>query len=158
MSLALRHKTSAFIMNIVLSINNSEKNKVGKSLTSETTFSGSLKDETSITSPVFILETENPTNFNYAYIPQFNRYYFITDMVSVRTNLWRIRLSVDVLESFKTEIRNQNVILSASEDNGASNYLNGSQWRNKVKTLTDIINFSSGLNDSGEYILITVGG
>ena len=67
-------------------------------------------------------------------------------------------LKVDVLESFQTAIKEQHVIIADSEENGASDYLDGDQWRSKVKCLTDIINFSSGLNSTGEYILITVGG
>lgn len=53
---------------------------------------------------------------NYVYIPEFNRYYFINDIVSLRQNLWQITLSVDVLMSYKNQIletkafvaRNQN--------------------------------------------------
>ena len=53
---------------------------------------------------------------NYAYIPEFNRYYFINDIISIRQNLWQISLSVDVLMSYKNQIletkafvaRNQN--------------------------------------------------
>ena len=53
---------------------------------------------------------------NYVHIPEFNRYYFINDIVSIRQNLWQISLSVDVLMSYKNQIlettafvaRNQN--------------------------------------------------
>ena len=79
-------------------------------------------------------------------------------MEVIRKNLWRLHLQVDVLDSFKTAIKNQHVILCDSEDNGASDYIDGDQWTAKVKTVTDVINFPSGLNESGEYILITVGG
>ena len=41
---------------------------------------------------------------NYAYIPEFERYYFINDIVSVANGLWMISMSCDVLYSFKDEI------------------------------------------------------
>lgn len=43
---------------------------------------------------------------NYARITEFNRYYFITDITSIRNNLWEISMTCDVLMSYKTEILN----------------------------------------------------
>lgn len=121
-------------------------------------FSGTLREETSVISPVILMELENPSGYNYAYIPEFGRYYFISDMVSVRKGLWRISMKVDVLESFKNYILDLGVILSDSENTGAENYLSGEVWKAKVKEKTDIINFPSGLSETGHFILITAGG
>ena len=121
-------------------------------------FSGTLREETSIISPVVLMELENPSSYNYAYIPEFGRYYFINDIVSVRKGLWRISMRVDVLESFKNYILDLGVILSDSENTGAENYLSGDVWKTKVKEKTDIINFPSGLSETGHFILITAGG
>ena len=145
-------------MEIALCVNLSEKNKIGKNLSSMNIFVGTLKEETSIINPVVLMELENPALYNYAYIPEFNRYYFITDMVAVRNGLWRVSMHVDVLESFKTSLMNIDVILSDSEIVGADNYLSGAVWRNKVKEKTDIISFPGGLSDTGYFILITAGG
>lgn len=145
-------------MNIIFYYNASEKNKIGKTLIDDLTISGTLREETDIISPSILIEAESLTGYNYARIPQFNRYYFVRSMEAVRSGLWRVNLDVDVLESFKTSIKEQHVILADSADNGANDYLSGEQWSAKVKCLTDIINFPSGLNNSGEYILITVGG
>lgn len=41
---------------------------------------------------------------NYAYIPEFNRYYFINDIISVRRNIWQLIMNVDVLMSYKDEL------------------------------------------------------
>lgn len=145
-------------MEITLCINTSEKSKIGKNLTSMNVFSGTLREETSVTTPVVLMELENPSGYNYAYIPEFGRYYFIRDMVSVRNGLWRVSMQVDVLESFKKYIRDLDVILSDSENIGAENYLSGNVWKTKVKEKTDIINFPSGLSETGYFILITAGG
>lgn len=145
-------------MEITLCVNTSEKSKIGKNLTSMNVFSGTLREETSIISPVVLMELENPSSYNYAYIPEFGRYYFINDIVSVRKGLWRISMQVDVLESFKNYILDLVVILSDSENTGAENYLSSDVWKTKVKEKTDIINFPSGLSETGHFILITAGG
>lgn len=145
-------------MNLNLYVNSSEKNKIGKTLTNSITLQGTLREETNLINPSIVVEGDDFSQYNYAYIPKFKRKYFIESMDVIRKNLWRLNLRVDVLDSFKTSILAQNVILAGSEENGANDYLTGEQWVPKVKSLTDIINFSSGLLDSGEYILITAGG
>lgn len=145
-------------MDIKLYKNHSEKNKINKSLTGEVEYSGTLRDETSVINPTVLIHATNLSLYNYAYIPEFHRYYFIRDIVSVRNGLWRVTLSVDVLMSFKNDILDLNVILSDTESTGQSDYYSGDQWRTLVKAKTDIIKFSNGLLDNGEYILITAGG
>ena len=145
-------------MNITLYVNNSEKNKIGKNLTNDFTLSGTLRDATNIINPVILIELNEIGNYNYCYISEFNRYYFITDITIIRTGLFAISLMVDVLESFKTDIKNLSVILLNTQNVGSNNYLLSQVFRNNVKSKTDILNFPNGLNDSGEFILITAGG
>ena len=144
-------------MEIVLYNNTSEKNKIDKTITTVATLTGEIKESSSITHPVILIEYADPTAFNYVYIGAFGRYYFVNDVVVVRTNLLRISLTVDVLESFKTSILTQNVII---DKNTATydKYLPDENLLTLVKTKTDIVNFPSGLLDSGEFILITAGG
>jgi hypothetical protein len=144
-------------MIIDLFVNHSEKNHLAKTLTNNLSLSGTLKQETSVINPTVIIETSNPTTYNYMYIPLFHRYYYITDIESIRNNLWRISGKVDVLMSFKDDIRNCNVLISDAQ-NTPENYVSGEQWKSTVKSRTDIINFSNGFNNTGEYILITSGG
>ena len=144
-------------MVIRLFVNSSEPNKIGKSLTQELEITGTLRGETDLLKPEVLIEAENLSQYNYMTISQFHRKYFIDDMSVVRAGLWRVRGRVDVLDTYKDVIKAQHVILKASDDNGDS-YVTGEQWKSKVKSLTDILPFSSGLLDSGEYILITAGG
>ena len=145
-------------MNLTLYVNNSEKNRIGKNLTNDFPLSGTLRDATNIINPVILIELNEIGNYNYCYIANFNRYYFITDITVVRTGLFAISLMVDVLETFQTDIKNLFVILLDTQNVGRNNYLPSQVFRNNVKAKTDIINFPSGLNDSGEFILITAGG
>lgn len=53
---------------------------------------------------------------NYAYIPDFNRYYFITDITAVGRNLWMISMSVDVLMSYYGSIINLSAFIARNEN------------------------------------------
>ena len=88
--------------------NSGENIRVDKTdyLEDELSLTGLLKEETSVTSPSILIEKndENILNYNYVFIQEFNRYYFIDDITSENNHLWRLSCSVDVLMSFKTEI------------------------------------------------------
>lgn len=68
---------------------------------------GTLKEDCSTLNPtVRILRTVSdlvPDTYNYAYIQAFGRYYFIVDCIWSEP-FWEIRMAVDVLASWKTEI------------------------------------------------------
>ena len=146
-------------MEIRLFHNDSPNNKIGKRLISGTTLNGSFRDSSKILKPKVMIEASNLRNYDYAYIPEFDRYYFITEKTSYRTGLWIIDMEVDVLETYKNDIKNLHCIIEATEDYKGSNYLsNSDSWVTSVKAKTDIIPFSSGLLNNGEYILITAGG
>lgn len=145
-------------MNLKLYTNVSEKNCIGKKLINETDFQGVLREQSSIINPVIKLQSTELPDFNYAYVPDFKRYYFIVGIRNISTNIWELSLGVDVLESFKSSLANQLVILSDTQITGATNYISGDQWVTNVKTNTEIIPFPAGLLEGGEYILITAGG
>ena len=137
----------------------SENSRVVKTLTDEKQLSGELRNQTSVLNPSIRIESaDNISIYNYAYIPEFGRYYYITDIVSVRTNCWTVSLRCDVLMSYKDEIQGLNVILDNTQETGLSNYLASPNWVNLVKTKTNIKVFPSGLSEQGEFILITAGG
>ena len=137
----------------------SENNRVVKTLTDEKQLSGELRNQTSVLNPSIRIESaDNISTYNYAYISEFGRYYYITDIVSVRTNCWTVSLRCDVLMSYKDEIQGLNVILNNTQETGLSNYLASPNWVNLVKTKTYIKVFPSGLSEQGEFILITAGG
>ena len=145
-------------MNIILYDNKSPKNKIGKTLVNANNITGTLRGETSTSNIQMLLNIVDLNPYNYMYIADFNKYYFITNIISVRTGLWLVSALIDVLESYKNEILQLNVILSDTESTGSKPYRNGSCWDVLVKDKTDIISFSNGLLPTGEFILITAGG
>lgn len=144
-------------MIIDLYVNYSEKNRIDKLIMNRLQLDGTLKSETSVLNPSIIIEATNPSIYNYMYIPLFHRYYYITDITSIRNNLWRITGSVDVLMTYSNEIKEIPILIESAE-NTQESYVTGDQWMTTVKNKTDIINFTNGFNDTGDYILITSGG
>lgn len=66
--------------------------------------SATLKDSTSLLSPVLLFALSgNPTSYNYAYIPDFGRYYYINDWKAI-AGMWEASCKVDVLASWKDSI------------------------------------------------------
>ena len=144
-------------MNITFYKNSSEKEKIGKSLSSGLTLSGNLRDECSITSPSILVEATSLVDYNYCYIPEFNCYYFISDIVSVRNNLWRVSLKCDVLESFKSDILNSSCIVNKQQNQSYSNNIDDGSYINRVDNFIEIANYQDGFNADGEFILLTAG-
>lgn len=142
-------------MQIKLYNNSSPTNKIQKSITSVLDVSGALRNESNIANPTIRIYAANLPYFNYAYIPEFHRYYYLRNVRAVRNEIFEITLQSDVLMSFN--ISNITGVVTESQNLG-SNYLNGRQFVRLVKSKTDIITFPNGLLDSGEYILITAGG
>ena len=63
-----------------------------------------LKDPCSLLSPVLTLSLSSKPTWNY--FKADNRYYWITDIISVRNNLWEIHGEVDPLATFQGHIKN----------------------------------------------------
>lgn len=145
-------------MNIILYDNKSPKNKIGKTLVNANNITGTLRGETSTSNIQLLLNIVDLNPYNYMYIADFGKYYFITNIISVRNGLWLVIASIDVLESYKNEILQLNVILSDTESFGSKQYRNGSCWDVLVKDKTDIVSFPYGLLQTGKFILITAGG
>lgn len=144
-------------MTVNLCVNNSESNTVDKVLTGTIQFSGHLRDGTSVINPVVLVETSNPGNFNYMHIPEFGRYYFITGIDSVRTNLWAISGHVDVLTTYKNGIRGLGAII-ARQENDYNLYLADDRLLvNTPRKMTSIA-FPNRAAEGGSMVLTVAGG
>lgn len=88
---------------------------IPKHLDNEREFSGSLRNATDVANPVFQLEMELTALYNYAYIPDFNRYYYLSPPVSVRNGLIEYSARVDVLQSWYNDFKYAPMIASRSD-------------------------------------------
>ena len=61
-----------------------------------------LKEQTSLLAPSFLLHWESRPTWTAAFFE--GRYYFVTDIMSVRNDQWEVSCRVDVLATYKTQI------------------------------------------------------
>lgn len=115
---------------IILQRNNSEKNKVDKTLTTIATMTGTLKNETSIIDPVIFFEASlsDLKNCNYCTISEFGRSYFVNNIRSIRNGLVELTCHVDVLSTYKSQIRQQFAIIKRQQENW-NLYLNDGSFK-----------------------------
>ncbi len=73
-----------------------------------TSFGCVLKTASSVIDPVIELDTGTTArpDFNYAYIPDYGRYYWISDWTWISNRLWEASMTVDILATYKNEIGN----------------------------------------------------
>ena len=156
-------ETPFFKMNITLFKTKSANNVINKKLVSEKNLGNNciLADNTSVTSPVVIIggikSLDTISDYNYAYIPQCHRYYYINDIIALSGGRVKLILSVDVLMSFKTDILNSTQLVTRQKNKGKM-YLANADWTVDGRTYLRSQYFSENhfapQNDS--FVLITV--
>ena len=106
-------------VSIILYKNSSEFNRLDKTnyLTIVKTINGVMRDEFSLINTSIVIEYNGTPNFNYLYVSNFNRYYFVNDITSLRNNLWDISIQIDVLMTYKDTIKNCTCFIDRVENN-----------------------------------------
>ena len=70
-----------------------------------------VKEPCDILAPVIELDTPDPASYNYAYIPAWGRYYFITG-IRFNAGLWELTARVDVLATYRAAIGAEELYLN----------------------------------------------
>lgn len=135
-----------------------DRNKLSKTLGTPTSFTSYvLKEPTDVVNPVLRIQTDtNLSGFNYVYIERYGRYYFIENIVATPNNFWELHCKVDVLMSFKTQIRSLRGTVTRGEKlfNG---YLNDPEYKAYAYTETIVRKFPQSFEGTDALILLTVG-
>lgn len=77
------------------------KTRLSKTLGTATSLTGTLREPVSLTDPEILIESATVPAYNYAYISDLGRYYFIVSVVAEQYSIYRLRMHVDVLMSYK---------------------------------------------------------
>lgn len=144
---------------VTLKVNSSPVEKIGKTLTAGTDFSCKLKDDTSILKPHLIINSQSSlAGFNYMYIPDFGRYYFIDDIVSLNNQIWEISAHVDVLETYKTAILANDAVIKRQQ-NLFNLYLDDPEFKTYNYERIQTLKFKngSGMYKNLKYVLAVNG-
>jgi hypothetical protein len=140
--------------------NESPVEKIGKTLSNSHTISDVvLKRDTSILRPVLLINSvQDIYTYNYMYISEFGRYYFIDDIRSVNNNMWEISAHVDVLETYKTDILSNTAVLKRQEKK-FNLYLDDPEFKvlNNYRIQTKRFAGTSGWTKQLHYVLVTNG-
>lgn len=99
--------------------------------------------------------------YNYAYIPLFQRYYWVRDWVNLNNGMWEGDLEVDVLASFKTKIGLEtHYVARADDDQLADGDISDSLYPTKIQpsyVWADIASpYQKTLSD-GVYVIGVIG-
>lgn len=135
----------------------SSNNVINKVLENEHEFDIKFKDKTDIVNPVVILSSPTLILSNYAFIPDFNRYYFVDKIELFPNSIYHITLRCDVLESFKAEILASSGFIN-QQTNNVNKYYN-SNYQSEVRKEVDLYKSTVTIpTDVKETILVTIGG
>lgn len=137
--------------------NNSDTNVVQKSITQKAELSGTLRDDCSIIDPVITVEGIAPSDLkyiNYAEIPDFGRYYYVTNII-LKGKLFEVHMHIDVLNTYKDQIKPLNAII-ARQENRYNLYLQDGLIKQYANPHVQIKQFPNGF-DRYEYIFSVCG-
>lgn len=136
---------------------NSEKIRVDKNLeTIAENIQFVYKDDSDILKPSIILTyNENLKNCNYVYLTDKQRFYFVDNIQFLNGGKIMLMLSVDVLMSFRGQIRQITNTVDRNE-NLKNAYLVDETYKAYSYNQITIKNFPSGLTEDS-IILMTVG-
>lgn len=95
---------------------NKDPNTINKNLGNPNVISGYMSNDLDIDSPTIKLASYD-LEYNYIYIPVLKRYYFIDDVTIDPNGIWHLKLSLDVLMTFKDEILNATVTITKQKTN-----------------------------------------
>lgn len=145
-------------MTIEFYVNQSEKNRLDKTLVSAFNLNGELKEDCSIIDPVIKIVSDVSTmaSVNYLYIASFGRYYFINNVISINNDICEVHAHVDVLSTYKDEIRAQRAVVSRQEKKW-NLYLNDGVFKTYQNPYIITKAFSSGFT-SQHFVLSIAGG
>lgn len=144
-------------MTIKLYSTTSESDALDKQLTELVTLTGTLREQSSMLDPVITFsDIDNYVgSANYAYIEEFHRFYFITNVESIHNNLWRLTMHVDVLYTYRDEIRSNHAIIQRNQIEYDLK-LNDGLFQTRQNTRIAQYPFSAGF-DTLNYVLAIAG-
>lgn len=147
-------------MIITLYNNSAKKTQLDKSNYLEAIGSATFhfKDNCSVQRPSIMLEKNDELlSANYAYIDTLDRYYFIDNITLLKGGIMQFDLSVDVLHTYRDNIKNATAYIERSESLG-NRYLNDTYFpinTNRLVHRSPVIgSFSTSLHN---YLVVTGG-
>ena len=141
---------------IVLINNASANNVINKDMTLVGDLTGHFRDAVDIVNPIVRIERASAIGFNYVYIADFDRYYFVEEVKGLRNNMLELTLKCDPLQSFASSILSHDAIIDKQENNW-NLYLNDDSIKTYQNPIESLWKFPNAFFTGYEYVLITAG-
>lgn len=84
--------------------NSSENNDVSKTLTDEHKVTGYSRSVVDMLNPVIELAGIEVNSYNYCYVQELNRYYYIENITISPNGVYRLSMRIDVLMTYRDDI------------------------------------------------------
>lgn len=144
-------------MKAILYQNNSDERYVDKSLVVlHDNVDVIFKDDSDIVHPTIRLNHTLTGNVNYVWLEDLGRYYFVRSKELI-AGMLELSLEVDVLSTYKDEIRAQNAIVSRNEFD-YNFYLEDKNWRLYSYMAERTIEFPSGFTMGTQQFILGIAG
>lgn len=113
------------------------------------------KDSTSEHDPIIEVEGAPNPAWNYCYIPDWNKYYFIRDTITVAYNVTQYICQEDSMATLKADILSTSQYVAFSSDSSAYDKykVDNRVIASSIRAVTSIEQSFSFLSDSGTYII-----
>lgn len=140
-----------------------ERNRLNKTLTDGVTMDGNFTQAYYRNTPRLKIVSETDFDYNYCYIEDSKRYYFIDSVMVTRNNFYECTMTIDVLMTHKDDILKLSGTVTRSTN---FNYLDGNNIPQTSKTKTKTYKLyntatvsweNHELFSDSEYLLIGVG-
>lgn len=129
---------------------------VSKTLTGGAEYDFIARGAININRPTIRIQTAtNLSEYNYAYIADYNRYYYIESTTASRADIWDFALRTDVLQTYASDIKALTGTVDRSETL-RSGYLQDSDYQAQQYRQIVTKAFPNGMTDD-TIILMTVG-
>ena len=137
---------------------NGNRNTVNKTLANGMECVGAIRDDANVLYPVLTIRVHEVINVNYCYIPTLGRYYFIDSINYLSSDKATLKLSVDVLKSYESEILQANATVTQSDK--PDKYSSNRETIYNRKPKFEKVEFPNKnlLNDTGTIVMVTIKG
>lgn len=136
-----------------------QPNTINKALTPLGTINVALRPELNVHNPN--LQIQMPPNmygFNYVYIEDFGKYYFVDNFRYIGGNTYLLTLTLDVLQTYKDVILHSTALIVESDNANRDLSVNRNIFN--VFPKTEILNFPTSklFDNEGSIIMVTLKG
>lgn len=135
--------------------NSSENNDLDKNLSNENVVNGYSRDVVDMLNPVIQLAGIEVNSYNYCYIVELQRYYYIENMTLATNGVYKLFMRIDVLMTYKEDIRESQGLITKNRE---YNPYTG-EFDVEPRYTLEKHEFENGFDFSnGDFVLVTMRG